>query len=400
MVGIGDKIEMPGRGQSLPPPSSPSTPMRTGVVEGRDRREESERHQYVSLEEAGLPTFYPPPKVEAMSAVQQTTTLNSQNVLRKADLETPPTPRRGIIIEMNLLPRDVCANEEVKMLITPPESDIFSYDPTARRTGSGVVKYPIQDIEWRKQIAIHETTEWYSTYVRSRKDYCREDLEEVIRLGNQMVVTAGGYRHAARELQEINLRSRKHLVGRIEEMEHVFPAIAPQLLDIARLGVIPEYRGLLPTENRVTHYPYVSADTEKIAKKLRKDVRAGIMAICESEIAEDGCQVISHSSSVVHKKLPGRTLSVDYRVISDLRQINLGNRKEDFYPVEVTKLSETVTRILKLKRQYPTIPVLMTKRDIASAFRRILLHPDMIHIFTNDIPGCALDRNADLFLAI
>ena len=34
--------------------------LRTGVIEERDGREESERHQYVGLEEAGLPTFYPP----------------------------------------------------------------------------------------------------------------------------------------------------------------------------------------------------------------------------------------------------------------------------------------------------------------------------------------------------
>ena len=108
-------------------------------------------------------------------------------------------------------------------------------------------------------------------------------------------------------------------------------------------------------------------------------------------------RVISHSSSVVRKKMPDRTLSVDYRIISDLRQINMGNRKEDFYPVELVKLSDLVSRILKLNRQFPTMPVLMANRDISSAFRGILLRPDLINIFTTDIPGEALGRKFNVF---
>ena len=96
--------------------------------------------------------------------------------------------------------------------------------------------------------------------------------------------------------------------------------------------------------------------------------------------------------------MPDRTLSVDYRIVSDLRQINLGNHKEDFYPVEVIKVSDLVQRIVKLQRQFPTSPALMAKRDIASAFRRILLHPDLIHIFTTDIQGDKLGRKHDLFM--
>ena len=39
----------------------------------------------------------------------------------------------------------------------------------------------------------------------------------------------------------------------------------------------------------------------------------------------------------------------------------------------------------------------MTKRDIAGAFRRALLRPDLIHIFTTDISGGAIGRKSDLF---
>ena len=123
----------------------------------------------------------------------------------------------------------------------------------------------------------------------------------------------------------------------------------------------------------------------------------GIVVVCDTELAEDSGLVISHASSAVRKKNPDRTLSVDYRILSDLRQINLGDPREDFYPVEVVRLSEIISRILKLTRQFPTLPVLMTKRDIASASRRILLRPVLVQIFTTDIPGSAFARNSDVF---
>ena len=118
----------------------------------------------------------------------------------------------------------------------------------------------------------------------------------------------------------------------------------------------------------------------------------------EAEIAQDGAQVIRHSPSVVRKRMPGRTLSVDYRIVSDLRQINLCNRKEDLYPSDVVKLSDLVNRILKLQRNLPTFPVKMTKRDIASAFRGILLRPDSIRTCAADIPGEMCGGEADLFM--
>ena len=326
--------------------------------------------------------------------------ITEQNVLTRSVLENAPVPkRRGSLIELSWSKDNLSSNETVEMCLAPTETDTAVYDCTARRNGSGMAKYPIYEIEWRDNIIIHEETKWYPHYVRSRGEYSRAELEEVIRLGNQMVIISGGYRKAARELQEIYLRGRIYRIDQIENDKHVFPSIAhPHLLDIARLGVIPEYKGILPGGKRTAHYPYVSSDTEKIVKKLRKYINAGIMAVCESGVAGDRGQVISHSSSVAHKKLPDRTLSVDYRIIPDIRQINLGNPREDLYPVEVVRLPEIVSRILKLKRQYPTMSVIMANRDIASAFRRILLRPDLIRIFTTDIPGSELGRKADLFL--
>ena len=164
----------------------------------------------------------------------------------------------------------------------------------------------------------------YLHYVNAIKEYDRTTLEEVIRLGNTTVVHAGSYRQAAREVQELNFRKRTHVADRIRSLHHVLPSIAPELIKISTRGVIPGYKGFLPPgERRIARYPYILEDADKIVRKLWKDVRAGIMVVCEIEVAQDSGQVVSHSSSIARKKMPDRTLIIDYRIVSDLRHVNL-----------------------------------------------------------------------------
>ena len=118
-----------------------------------------------------------------------------------------------------------------------------------------------------------------------------------------MVSHEGGYRKAAREVQELNFRKWTRVTDRIRILQHVFPSIAPELIRISTHGVIPGYKGFLPPdERRVARYPYILEAAEKIAKKMWKDVRAVIMIVCEIDVSRDSGQVISHSSPIVHKK--------------------------------------------------------------------------------------------------
>ena len=120
------------------------------------------------------------------------------------------------------------------------------------------------------------------------------------------------------------------MVGRIKVYSRVYPAIGDQLVEIARVGLLPEYSEPAHSGCRPRNYPYAIQDTEKIVYKLRKDVRAGIMAARERYSVVDFGQAISHPSAVVREKFPGRTPCADYRIVSDLRQINIGRDKEVF----------------------------------------------------------------------
>ena len=84
------------------------------------------------------------------------------------------------------------------------------------------------------------------------------------------------------------------------------------------------------------------------------------------------------SGSYDRCRLPARFVS---------RKLNLGYRKMGRYPADAIKLSDIATRILKLRRQCPDIPILMPNRDIDSAFRVILMRPGLIHILCTDTTG-------------
>ena len=147
---------------------------------------------------------------------------------------------------------------------------------------------------------------------------------------------------------------------------------------------------MAPPAKRVARYPFVPSDTERVVKNFWMDIREVIANVCEMGVALDRGGAISHSSPIVHEKMHGRALCADYRAVSGLRQINLGNDNSDPPPppaVGISRLIDAVGGILRLGRQIPTIPALIDMRDIASAFRRILLRPELIHIFTTDITG-------------
>ena len=114
-------------------------------------------------------------------------------------------------------------------------------------------------------------------------------------------------------------------------------------------------------------------------------------------MASDCEEAATHPSSVVRKKLPGRKLSFDYRIVPDLRQAYLVCDKEDLYPVGVINIVGIAERILKLQRGFPTFPLLVATRGIDGAVRRVMVRPDLIKIPTTDIPGDPLGRVGGLF---
>ena len=233
------------------PPASPAAG-RTGVIEEVDKRTPEERYRYKSAEECGLPVFYPPPRAVQTGALVSDGVVANANVKQTSEMEHAPAvkERKLSIIEVASAkcadPHPVWPSAEMRLEC--PLVDPTQYDADSSRLGANDARYPIHDLDWRTDIIIHDETREYMTYVKTIKEYDRETSGEVIRLGNQMVVHAGGYRQAAREVQELNFRKRSHVTERIRSLQNISPAIAPELIKISTQGVIPEYKGFLPPE--------------------------------------------------------------------------------------------------------------------------------------------------------
>ena len=234
-------IELPGRSRSVPTDKKSSLENRTGVIKETDPRQDADRFGYQNSEQADLSTFFRPPVKLMGSDIQAGGTGPPAPVPPRTDVQPKSTPpRRASNIE---LPSGSSESEAVEMRLTYPKRGEETIDFAVRGSCSGTANYPIHDLEWRDGLIAHEETQRYYDTVTKLGDYSLQMLEEIVRLGNQMALVAGGYRLAARELQELNFRKRSHVADRIEATQHVFPAIASQLIDISRRGVIPEYRG-------------------------------------------------------------------------------------------------------------------------------------------------------------
>ena len=91
-----------------------------------------------------------------------------------------------------------------------------------------------------------------------------------------------------------------------------------------------------------------------------------------------------------------RTISVDTRLISDLRAADLGFQKQDSPHVWVPPIIDIVAEIQRRRRRFPKMTVLMCKRDIEGAFNRIFIHPDPWRLMMAELDGrlLGLDENA------
>ena len=112
------------------------------------------------------------------------------------------------------------------------------------------------------------------------------------------------------------------------------------------------------------------------------------MFVCGSNvIGGDNALIEATPSTLVLKRNPDRSWSSEKRAIADLRRISLFFDEKENCPVEIPTIQGIARSIISLQRRYPNTQVLLTKRDIKSAFRLIRLHPQMSKIMVTEFPG-------------
>ena len=91
------------------------------------------------------------------------------------------------------------------------------------------------------------------------------------------------------------------------------------------------------------------------------------------EPSEHGGGVCTAPSGRVPKYKPDRTLSCEGRIINDARCYNLGCDKFRHPPALTPRHRELARTILWWQTRYPETRVFLSKRDVAAAFKLLLL---------------------------
>ena len=213
------------------------------------------------------------------------------------------------------------------------------------------------------------------------------NIRTIAEAGDKLHRLSGEVRIDARHVQEININDRKDLVAGLDSVLRVDPQLAKQVGDFHTRGVFPVYRGVDPDTPRVRGFPYKPGQSLYIISKLWNDVRAGRILVCATQTVAEFDHIICAPSTLATKKLPGRTISTEMRLISDVRLVNNFCDKTDYPACENPSLADLAQRVEALDRNFPGVPRKTTKRDVNEPFKRVATRPDCAAIFRTEFPG-------------
>ena len=209
----------------------------------------------------------------------------------------------------------------------------------------------------------------------------------VISKGNQLVTAAGGVREAAESLWEVREEQGLMNLAGVDsnDLDGVLhPDLLAYLREVRRSGMPARYVGDRRRVRAKLH-PNAKRNVDQVFKQIAKDVKK------HRALVVDGClpqlsTTISSPFEAVDKMLPDRTISAEKRVVHDQRTVNAGTSKFWHPPALQPLHSQIARRILWCKVRAPGLPVLMSKKDIAGAFRLLWVTPEDVELFAGDLP--------------
>ena len=205
--------------------------------------------------------------------------------------------------------------------------------------------------------------------------------------GNLLLGRAGSVEAAAKALWIAREKLKMHNLAGVDD-EGLDRLLHPDLLgylrDIRCQGMPARYDG--PRERvKCKPHPRARANMPQVYKQLMKDVaKQRVLVVDANHINLGGA--VSSPFEAVPKMLPNRTLSTEVRLVHDQRRINTGTDKELHPPAVQPSHDQIVRRILWLKVQYPGVPVMLAKKDVAGAFRLLWLDPRDVELFGGEVP--------------
>ena len=249
--------------------------------------------------------------------------------------------------------------------------------------------YPLLDKDWRRNGPLQPNA---VEYVEAADvGFSLVAVQNVATIGNRVVRECGGeVRYAARCVQEIEMRKLEPQAQSAMTLLHDHPILRDQIVQLHTIGAPPCFRGQPPGGPRPCGLPYDESKTVEMVEKIWKDVRQGRVLVITPHVAGKEAPIIATPTTTVQKKLPDRTMSDDFRIISDLRLPNLFCEKDDYREVKKADIRQIAERAVAMKLKWPNLKILRSKRDIDAAFRRVKVHADMIDILRTEFSATKL----------
>ena len=236
-----------------------------------------------------------------------------------------------------------------------------------------------------------ETEEAAKAYLNffQGKDFTRENFAQAAQQGSELLEAAGGWKEALRAIRRHWVQTHgDHLAELHSDFFEglVHPAILERARHVAVWGVSAEAD--LGETQRVQSAPHPSLKEhiEEAAKQLWEDAAKGRSLLCyDRGKGLDG--VISVPMARVPKMNPDRSISEKGRIIWDATPINEYCHKTRHPPALQPRHQEVARAILWWRLRFPRIRILLSKKDVAEAFKWVPIRLEDSKLFAADVPA-------------
>ena len=224
----------------------------------------------------------------------------------------PPDTRDGPVY-----PRRVEDSSHPGFLRT--EKEDADYIPTMEALGAN----------WRRSLTILPQEREYLE--EAKKPFADHMVEKVAELGSMLVIAAGGFVEAGKQIQEIRMRALRPNLEFIEEYGYLYPAIHDPVCEVFTTGANPLLQTVLPATCTKDEKPHDEKLTPVILQTLWEDVQDGSLFLCHRDVIPSTEFIAASSTGAVPKKNPDRAISAKVRITSDLRRVNLSLKRQRFF---------------------------------------------------------------------
>jgi len=221
-----------------------------------------------------------------------------------------------------------------------------------------------------------------------KRAFCPAGLLLAVWRGTQLTRVAKGYKQGAAAFRAVYVTrygSTATLKGLDDLKQFLDPLLIAHLKSVIVNGAQARYDGERGVRRVGKPYPSVQGEhIEEMFTKLWKDVREGRIFLSAAE--EFMSDVMACCLARVPKLLPNREISDEGRYVLNLKPTNAGSGKERHPIADTPKHADVVRAVIIKQLLWPRVKVMMSKRDIEGAFKRIFRAIKDIDLFATDLP--------------